>query len=68
MSRKSSSTVLTFSEQRTLEEIDMIFDNNIAPWRSAAAESHLQNRAAELRTERKEGVVVDNEENARQAA
>lgn len=51
---------------KTLEEIDTIFDNNVAPWRSKSAGGHLDARVAELSSAgpRKESVTVSKEEHA----
>ncbi|KAH7368672.1 hexose transporter [Plectosphaerella cucumerina] len=51
---------------RTLEEIDMIFDNNIPAWRSSTVESHLHNRASALKTKQSEGPTATNEEYAKE--
>lgn len=49
--------------QRTLEEIDTMFDDNIAAWKTKKAPHRLQNRANELMDERKGGVAVHAEDN-----
>jgi hypothetical protein len=57
---------LTRCLQRTLEEIDMIFDNNIPAWRSSTVESHLHNRASALKTKQSESATATNEEYAKE--